>query len=362
MVVGVPTEIKQGESRVAITPAGAHQLGAEGREVLVQSGAGLASGISDADYRAAGAKMLASAAEVWQQAQLLLKVKEPLPSEYQYFREDLCLFTYLHLASCPELTQALLASKATAVAYETVQTDDGRLPLLVSMSEVAGKLAVQIGAHYLAQHQGGRGVLLGGVAGVPPAEVVIIGGGTVGLNAAQTAAGMGAAVTILDIDHDRLRYLDDIMHGNVITVYSNPHNIARSVSYADLLVGAVLVPGAVAPKVVTEQMVRSMKAGAVIIDVAVDQGGCVETIVPTSYAQPTYIKHGVVHYAVPNIPAAVPRTSTFALTNATLPYVRTIANLGLEEAAEQDPALARGINVADGHVRHPAVAETFDRS
>ncbi len=359
MIIGVPTEIKQGENRVAITPAGTHQLVTEGHTVLLQSGAGQGSGMTDTEYQAAGAQLLDSAAEAWQRAEMILKVKEPLPAEYGYLREDLCLFTYLHLASDPELTEALLDSNITALGYETVQADDGSLPLLIPMSEVAGKLAVQIGAHYLAQHQGGRGVLLGGVPGVPPAEVVIVGCGTVGLNAAKTALGIGAQVTILDIDHDRFKYLDDIMHGTVVTVYSNPYNVARSTSYADLLIGSVLIPGALAPKIVTEQMVQNMKPGAVIIDVAVDQGGCVETIVPTSYAQPTYLKYDVVHYGVPNMPAAVPRTSTFALTNATLPHVRKIANRGLDQAISDDSALARGVNVAAGEISHPAVAAAF---
>ena len=361
MIIGIPTEIKQGENRVAITPAGVHSLTSGGHTVTVQSGAGRGSGITDQEYVAAGAELVDSAAEVWQRAELILKVKEPLTEEYQYLREDLCLFTYLHLASAPDLTRALIQAKSTALGYETVQTDEGELPLLTPMSEVAGKLAVQVGGHYLAQHQGGRGVLLGGVPGVPPAEVVIIGCGTVGFNAAQVAMGMGAHVTILDINHDRLRHLAEIMHGSTATVYSNPYNIARSVAYADLLIGSVLIPGARAPKIVTEEMVKKMKSGAVIIDVAVDQGGCIATIEPTSHAQPTYVKYDVVHYAVPNMPAAVPRTSTFALTNATLPYVGAIANLGLDAAMQQYPELSRGLNVTAGEIVHPAVAEAYGR-
>ncbi len=359
MIIGIPTEIKQGENRVAMTPAGAHSLTGDGHTVLVQSGAGRGSGMTDSEYEAAGAELVDTAAELWRRAELILKVKEPLAAEYEYLRGDLCLFTYLHLASEPDLTRALVEAKTTALAYETVQTDDGKLPLLTPMSEVAGKLAVQVGAHYLAQHQGGRGVLLGGVPGVPPAEVVIIGCGTVGFNAAQVAMGMGAHVTILDIDHDRLRHLDEVMHGSIVTVYSNSYNVARSVAYADLLIGSVLIPGARAPKIVTEQMVKKMKSRAVIIDVAVDQGGCIETIEPTSHAQPTYVKHGVLHYAVPNMPAAVPRTATFALTNATLPYVRAIANLGLEQAMEQSSELSQGLNVAEGEIVYPAVAEAY---
>lgn len=359
MIIGIPTEIKQGENRVAMTPAGAHSVTGDGHTVMVQSGAGQGSGMTDAEYEAAGTELVDDAAQLWQRAELILKVKEPLAAEYEYLREDLCLFTYLHLASEPDLTRALVEAKTTALAYETVQTDDGKLPLLTPMSEVAGKLAVQIGAHYLAQHHGGRGVLLGGVPGVPPAEVVIIGCGTVGFNAAQVAMGMGAHVTILDIDHDRLRHLDEIMHGSIVTVYSNPYNVARSVAYADLLIGSVLIPGARAPNIVTEQMVKKMKSGAVIIDVAVDQGGCIETIEPTSHAQPTYVQHDVLHYAVPNMPAAVPRTATFALTNATLPYVRAIANLGLEQAMEQSSELAQGLNVAEGEIVYPAVAEAY---
>lgn len=360
MKIGVPREIKDGENRVAITPAGLHLLTSQhsGHEVLVEQAAGLASGISDDEYEEAGGRIV-SAEAAWGEANLVLKVKEPLPSEYQYLRPDLVLFTYLHLASSLELTRAMRDSGVTAVGYETVQTDDGRLPLLTPMSEVAGRLATQIGAHCLTAHEGGRGVLLGGAPGVPPADVVIIGCGAVGLNAAKVALGMGAQVTIMDIDHGRLKYLDDIVSGRAITWYSTPYNIARAASFADLLIGAVLIPGARAPHLVTEEMVADMHKGAVILDVAVDQGGCVETIRPSSHSEPTYLVHDVVHYAVPNIPAAVPRTATFALTNATLPCVAKLAEMGLTEAAEADPAIRRGINVAGGEIVHPAVREAF---
>jgi len=358
MIIGVPKETKDGEHRVALTPAGADALAREGNSILVERGAGEGSGIEDAEYEANGAALV-DAQTAWQDADLVLKVKEPLPGEYEHLREGILLFTYLHLASCRELTQELLERRVTGVAYETVESDDGHLPLLEPMSEIAGKLATQIGAHCLESAWGGRGVLLGGVPGVAPADVVIIGCGTVGLNAAKIAMGMGAQVTILDIDHDRLKYLDDIMHGYVITRYSNPYVIGNCATFADLIIGAVLIPGARAPKLVTEEMVKRMKAGAAIVDVAVDQGGCIETVEPTSHSEPTYVKHGVVHYAVPNMPALVPRTSTFALTNATLPYVLRIVGNGLELAVEEDPALARGINTREGRIVHQAVAEAF---
>jgi len=359
MLVGIPREIKDGENRVAITPAGVSALRHHQHQVLVETGAGDGSGYDDAEYRDAGAEIAATAAEVFERAQLMLKVKEPLPPEYPLLRQDLVLFTYLHLASSEELTRSLLAAGITAIGYETVQTDSGTLPLLIPMSEVAGKMAVQVGARYLECDFGGRGTLIGGVPGVPPAEVVIIGCGVVGINAAKVAMGLGAHVTILDVDHERLRYLDDIMHGNVITVYSNPYSVGRAARYADLLVGAVLVAGARAPKLVTEDMVRGMKRGAVIVDVAVDQGGCVETIKPTSHSNPVYMLHGVIHYGVPNIPAAVPRTATHALTNATLPYALDVADYGLDEALRRNAALRRGLNLRAGRVMHPAVAAAF---
>jgi alanine dehydrogenase len=359
MVIGVPREIKNGEKRVALTPAGVRALREHGHTVLVEASAGVESRISDADFRRAGAQVASSAKSVYSRAQLVLKVKEPLPPEYDLLRPRQILFTYLHLASSRDLLQALLRSGAVAIGYETVQTDEGQLPLLLPMSEIAGKMSIQIGAHLLEAMSGGRGTLLGGVPGVPPAEVVILGCGTVGTNAAKVAAGMGAHVTILDINHDRLKYLDDVLGANVITVYANAYSIERSATYADLLVGAVLVAGARAPKLLTRDMVKKMKPGSVIVDVAVDQGGCVETIRPTSYSHPTYVLHDVLHYAVPNIPAAVPRTATHALTNATLPWALEIADKGLPEALRTGPALARGVNVAEGQVVHPAVAAAF---
>lgn len=358
MIIGVPKEIKANENRVAITPAGVSELTKAGHQVLIEQGAGLGSGIDDALYEAEGAVMVPSAAEVWSQAEMIIKVKEPLPSEYPLMRRGQILFTYLHLAASEELTRALMERGVVGIAYETVQLEDRSLPLLTPMSEVAGRMAVQIGAQFLQKNQGGRGVLLGGVPGVPPAEVVIIGGGTVGTNAAKIAIGMGAHVTILDTNVSRLRYLDDVLHGNVITVVSNRLTVERAVKYADLLIGAVLLPGAKAPKLVTEEMVKQMKPGSVIVDVAVDQGGCIETVDhPTTHANPIYVKHGVIHYAVANIPGAVPRTSTYALTNVTLPYVLQLANKGYRRAAEENPALARGFNVINGKVVYQAVAE-----
>ncbi|AEB11993.1 alanine dehydrogenase [Marinithermus hydrothermalis] len=356
MVIGVPKEIKTLENRVALTPGGVESLVRRGHTVLVERGAGVGSGISDAEYEAAGAQLV-EAAEAWG-AELVVKVKEPLPEEYPYLREDLVLFTYLHLAADEALTRALLEAGTAAIAYETVQLANGALPLLTPMSEVAGRMATQVGAHFLEKSQGGRGVLLGGVPGVPPASVVILGGGTVGTNAAKIALGMGAQVTILDVNHARLQYLDDVFGGRIITVTSNEANIKRAVQHADLLIGAVLIPGAKAPKLVTREMLPTMKEGAVIVDVAVDQGGCVETIRPTTHADPTYVVDGVVHYGVANMPGAVPRTSTFALTNQTLPYLLRLAEKGLN-ALKEDPALLKGLNTLAGRVTHPAVAEAF---
>lgn len=360
MIVGVPREIKEGENRVGLTPAGARGLTADGHQVLVETGAGEQSGLADDEYVAHGAEIVDSADEVFERADMLVKVKEPQPSEYDKLRADQVLFTYLHLASEPDVTRMLLERNVAAVAYETVERPDGSLPLLTPMSEVAGKMATQVGAELLLAHRGGRGILMGGVPGVPPADVVILGCGMVGTNAAKLAAGMGAHVTILDINHDRLRYLAEVMHGNVITVYSDEHTIHRAAGYADLLIGAVLIAGARAPTLVTGDMVRDMKTRSVIMDVAVDQGGCVETIRPTTHAQPTYIVHDVVHYGVPNMPAGVPRTSTYALCNATIPYVRKIATLGLDRAAEEDGAICKGINVRNGEIQHPAVAKAFE--
>ncbi|HEY3316547.1 MAG TPA: alanine dehydrogenase [Bacillota bacterium] len=357
MLIGVAKEIKNNENRVAMTPAGVAALVKAGHKVAVEKAAGVGSGISDKDYAAAGAEIWDDKKKLFDEADLIVKVKEPLAPEYGLFHTGQILLTYLHLAPEPELTRALMKKKVAAVAYETVQLGDGSLPLLSPMSEIAGRMAPQIGAHFLEKPQGGRGVLLAGVPGVPPSEVVIVGGGIVGTNAAKMATGLGARVTILDINVDRLRYLDDIFHGHLTTLMSNSFNIAAAVKRADLLIGAVLVPGARAPRLVTEEMVKAMKTGAVIVDVAIDQGGSIETIDRvTTHSDPTYVKHGVVHYSVANMPGAVPRTSTFALTNATLPYALQLANKGLKKAVKENSALAKGINVLNGKVTYEAVA------
>jgi alanine dehydrogenase len=356
VIIGIPKEIKNNENRVGITPAGVTAFKNSGHEVLVEMNAGLGSGFTDQDYAAAGAKMV-SAKEAWA-AEMVIKVKEPLPSEYGYFREGLILYTYLHLAPEAELTKALVDNKVVAFAYETIQLDNRSLPLLMPMSEVAGRMSVQIGAHILEKPHGGKGVLLGGVPGVAPGEVVIVGGGIVGTNAAKMALGLGASVTLLDINPDRLRQLDDQFQGRLKTVMSNSYNIAEAVKKADLLVGAVLIPGARAPRLVTEEMVKTMQPGSVIVDVAIDQGGSIETIDHiTTHDNPTYEKFGVIHYAVANMPGAVARTSTLALTNSTIPYGVQIANKGYKQAALDNKALARGINVIDGKVTFKAVAE-----
>ncbi|MDH3943145.1 MAG: alanine dehydrogenase [Anaerolineae bacterium] len=360
MIVGVPKEIKDNEYRVALPPGGVKALAMAGHEVLVQEGAGKGSGFSPEEYEQAGAKVLPTAAEVWNGADMVMKVKEPRPEEYQHMREDLLLFTYLHLAAEEELTKELAERKVSSVAYETVELPNGSLPLLTPMSEVAGRMSVQVGAHYLERANGGRGKLLGGVPGVRPAHVVIIGGGVVGTNAAKIALGMGAQVSIIDINMERLRYLSDVLHGNLNTVASNPVNLAQASRVADLLVGAVLIPGARAPRLVTREMVAEMKPGSVIVDVAIDQGGCVETIKGTTHSEPTYLVDDVVHYGVTNMPGAVPRTSTYALSNATLPYALKLAGLGLDEAIKRDPGLALGVNTHQGHVTYPAVAEAFE--
>ena len=358
MIIGVPREIKPGEERVALTPAGARALVDAGHRVLVEHGAGAGSGLTDEEFARVGG-VLAAVDEVWAKADLVLKVKEPLSEEHGRLLSGQVLFTYLHLAPVPALTRALQASDAIAIAYETVQRPDGSLPLLTPMSEVAGRLAVQEGAFYLSRAHGGRGILLSGVPGVPPGNVVIVGAGTVGLNAARSAVGLGAEVALLDVNVDRLRAADDLFRGRVATLVSNAYNLERVVRRADLLVGAVLVAGARAPVLVTRVMVEAMKDGAVIVDVAVDQGGSVETIRPTTLLDPVYVVAGVVHYGVANIPALVPRTSTFALTNATLPYVLELAARGPAPAARANPALARGINVWRGRIVHPAVAEAL---
>lgn len=356
MVVGVPKEIKTLENRVALTPGGVISLVRRGHKVLVQQSAGLGSGISDSEYQSAGAEIV-SADQAWA-ADLVVKVKEPIAEEYKYLRDGLLLFTYLHLAADQPLTEALLKGGTTGVAYETVQLEDSSLPLLIPMSEVAGRMAPQVGATALEKPHGGRGVLLGGVPGVAPASVVIIGGGVVGTQAAKMAVGMGAQVTILELSKHRLQYLDDIFQGRLITLASNEGNIAQAIRHADLLIGGVLIPGAKAPKLVTRDMLKTMKEASVIVDVAVDQGGCVETIHPTTHANPTYVVEGVVHYGVANMPGAVPRTSTFALTNQTLPYLLRLAEKGLG-ALKDDPALMLGLNTYQGKLTYRGVAEAF---
>jgi alanine dehydrogenase len=359
MIIGVPSEIKDGENRVAATPAGTHTLTRDGHEVIIQAGAGQGSGIDDHEYIDAGGELAGDAAEVFERAAMIMKVKEPLPEEYDLLRDGQILFTYLHLASSRELTEALMDAGVYGVAYETVQTEDGKLPLLRPMSEVAGKMATQVGAQSLEKHVDGRGVLMGGVTGVAPADVVIVGCGTVGSHAAQVAAGMGARVYCFDIDYDKLAEIDIVLGSAATTLYSNPYDLGRALTWADLVVGAVLIPGGRAPKIITEEMVKGMREGAVLVDVAIDQGGCIETMEATSHSKPTYTRHGVVHYAVPNIPAAVPRTSTFALTNNTLPYARKIANMGLDAAMDENPVLERGLNLSEGEIVHPAVREAF---
>lgn len=361
MKIGVPKELKNNENRVAISPAGVDALIGAGHEVLVEAGAGEGSGFPDEVFANHGAKIVEKAEDVWSTADMILKVKEPESSEYKYFREGLILFTYLHLAAEPELTRALMENKVTAIAYETIQLDNGSLPLLTPMSEVAGRMSVQIGAQFLEKTKGGKGVLLGGVPGVLPGNVVIIGGGVVGTNAAKIAHGMGANVKLLDVNPDRLRQLDDIFAGKVHTLMSNPYNIAKATEDADLLIGAVLIPGRRAPRLVTEEMVKNMEPGSVIIDVAIDQGGVIATSDRvTTHSDPTYVKHGVVHYAVANMPGAVPQTSTIALTNVTIPYAQQIADQGFEQAVRRSRPLSLGVNVYDGYVTYRAVAESLD--
>ena len=356
MKVGIPKEIKTLEFRVGMTPAGVRELVHDGHDVVVETNAGLGIGMFDEDYEAAGATVVDTAETVFASADMIVKVKEPQLNECAMLRDDQVLFTYLHLAADPQQTRALVESGTTAIAYETVTAADGTLPLLTPMSEVAGRLSIQAGAYHLQKANGGRGVLLGGVPGVEPGKVVIIGGGVSGTNAADMAVGMGADVTILDRSLPRLRELDDMWGGRVHTVYSTKHEIDRLVPQADLVVGAVLVAGAAAPKLVSAEDVRSMHPGAVMVDISIDQGGCFETSRPTTHAEPTFVVDGVVHYCVTNMPGAVPRTSTFALTNATLPFVKALANLGWREALIQDPHLANGLNVHAGHVNHEAVA------
>lgn len=356
MRIGVPTEIKNNENRVAMTPAGVVNLVQFGHDVYIEAGAGMGSGFTDEDYTAAGGHIVDSAAEAWSM-DMVMKVKEPLPSEYSYFREGLILFTYLHLAPEPELTKALIDNKVVGIAYETVELNRA-LPLLTPMSEVAGRMATQIGAQFLEKIHGGKGVLLSGVPGVRRSKVTIIGGGVAGTNAAKMAVGLGANVTILDLNPDRLRQLDDIFGSDVTTLMSNPLNIEQAVREADLVIGAVLIPGAKAPKLVTEDMIKAMTPGSVVVDIAIDQGGIFETTDRiTTHDDPTYVKHGVVHYAVANMPGAVPRTSTIALTNVTVPYAVQIANKGYKKACLDNEALLKGINTLNGYVTYQAVAE-----
>lgn len=360
MIIGVPKEIKDNENRVALTPAGAEALCAAGYRLFIERGAGIGSGFADETYTGYGAEILSDKRELFARADMIMKVKEPLPPEYDLFREGQLLFTYLHLAPEPELTEALLAKKVTGIAYETVEGPNRSLPLLTPMSEIAGRMATQIGAHFLEKHQGGKGVLLGGVPGVAAAKVVIIGGGIVGTNAARVALGMGARVAIIEKSGERLRQLDDQFSGQITTIMSNRYNIASWTHRADLVIGAVLIPGARAPKLVTDAMVQAMEPGSVLVDVAIDQGGCIETIDhTTTHSEPTFVKHGVIHYAVANMPGAVARTSTIALTNVTIDYALEIARDGWRGVAKRNPGFAKGVNVAQGQVTYRAVAEAI---
>lgn len=358
MIIGLPKEIKDNESRVGLTPACVKTLSDNGHTVLVEKNAGDGSGISDDEYKAANGQIVDSADEVWERGEMIVKVKEPVGPEYQRMREGQLLFTYLHLAPDQKLTQVMLERKVTGVAYETITNDEGHLPLLTPMSEVAGRMAVQVGAHYLQKPEGGRGVLMGGVPGVLPAKVVIIGGGVVGINSMKMAVGLGANVTVLDKNLDRLRYLDDIFGAKIKTLMSNDYNVQESIANADLVIGAVLIPGASAPHLVKKDMLKTMHKGAVIVDVAVDQGGCIETTYPTTHSNPTYFVEDVLHYCVANMPGAVPRTSTFALTNATLPFAVKLANKGFKDAISKDKHLKAGVNTYAGHITYEAVAES----
>jgi len=359
MIVGVPREIKTAEHRVALVPAGAESLRGDGHTLFVEQGAGTGSGFPDDAYRAVGATIVPTAADVWARSEMVLKVKEPVEPEWPCMRKGQVVFTYFHFAASEPLTQAVIRSNIVAIAYETVQLPSGELPLLTPMSEVAGRMAVQEGAKYLEKVYGGSGVLLGGVPGVLPAEVLIIGGGTVGANAAKMAAGLGAHVTLLDLSLDRLRYLADILPPNVDPLFSNRHNLVEQLRKADLVIGAVLLPGAKAPKLVRREDLKLMKPGSVIVDVAVDQGGCIETIKPTTHESPTYVVDGIIHYGVANMPGGVPRTSTLALTNATFAYAKRLAKHGWRQACREDAALFLGLNVVEGKVVYPGVAEAF---
>jgi alanine dehydrogenase len=361
MIIGVPKEIKDHETRVGLVPSGVTALREAGHEVLVETHAGEGSSLTDREYMQAGAAILDSAAEVWKRADLVVKVKEPQPSECDYFRPGLTLFTYLHLAPLPDLTDRLLKARVNGVAYETIREKDGSLPLLTPMSEVAGRMSVQVGAQYLERPMGGRGILLGGVPGVAPGNVVILGGGIVGLNAAKMAIGMGAHVIMIDRNLNRLRELDDIFNGQVVTLASNAWTITENLKTADLVVGAVLIPGASAPRLVKREMIANMKRGAVVVDVAIDQGGCFETSHATTHTEPIYFVDGVLHYCVSNMPAAVPHTSTLALTNATFPYLLELATHGLEGACERHPGLKEGVNTYNGYITYAGVAESQGR-
>ncbi|ALD21220.1 alanine dehydrogenase [Hymenobacter sp. DG25A] len=359
MIIGVPKEIKNNENRVGLTPAGVAEFRKHGHEVYVQSTAGLGSGFQDAEYEQAGATILPTIADVYGKAEMIVKVKEPIASEYPLIKENQLLFTYFHFASGEELTHAMIERKAVCLAYETVELPSRALPLLIPMSEVAGRMAPQEGAKYLEKPLKGRGILLGGVPGVKPAEVLVLGAGIVGTQAAKIAAGLGAQVTVMDINLNRLRELDDFMPKNVVTQYSNEYNIRAAVKTADLIIGAVLIPGAKAPHLITRDMLKTMKAGTVLVDVAVDQGGCIETCKPTTHEDPTFIIDDIVHYCVANMPGAVPYTSTLALTNATLPYAVKLANLGWQEACRRDEALRLGLNVVNGKVVYKGVADAW---
>jgi alanine dehydrogenase len=360
MIIGVPKEIKNNENRVAVTPAGAATFVKNGHQVYMQKSAGLGSGFTDEDYTKVGAQLLDTIEEVYAIAEMICKVKEPITQEYPLVRENQLIFTYFHFASSESLTKAMMASRSICLAYETVEKKDRSLPLLIPMSEVAGRMAIQEGAKYLGKPTGGRGVLLGGVAGVKPANVLIIGGGIVGTQAAKMAAGLGANVTMMDVDLQRLRYLEDIMPANVDTVISNEYNLEEAVKTADLIVGAVLIPGAKAPHLVTRSMLKLMKPGTVLVDVAVDQGGCIETCTPTTHEHPIFIIDGIVHYCVANMPGAVPYTSTLALTNATLPYALQLANKGWVKAVKENEELRKGLNIVNGDVVYKGVADAFN--
>jgi alanine dehydrogenase len=359
MKIGVPKEIKTNENRVALVPGGAEALVAAGHSVMIEKGAGDGSGFPDSAYTGVGAKVGPDADTVWREADMIMKVKEPIKAEWPRMKKGQVIFTYFHFAADKELTLAHIKSGAICIAYETVELPSRELPLLTPMSEVAGRMAVQEGAKYLEKLYGGRGVLLGGVPGVAPAKVVILGGGIVGINAAKMAAGLGAKVTVLDLSLERLRYLSDVMPANVTLIYSNRHNILEQISTADLVVGAVLIPGAVAPRLIRREDLKTMQQGAVIVDVAIDQGGCVETIKATTHENPTYVVDGIIHYGVANMPGGVPRTSTLALTNATFPYAKELAKKGWKQALKENEALKKGLNIVDGKVTYPAVAEAF---